>query len=106
MPQLQENGDAPSFSPDGKQIAYSSDQNGTFGVYIMSASGGDGQLISLPGVSASRARWMPDGKELLYEREDSDGVLIVRHRLLDHHEEVVERGCGPMRAATRSSSSR
>ena len=53
------------FSPDGKWIAYSSDESGTAEVYVQSfpASGGKKRISTNGGIEP---RWRQDGKELYY----------------------------------------
>ena len=56
---------SPRFSPDGRWIAYSSDENGRPDVYVQSFPAGARKwLISTSGGSAPR--WRADGKELFY----------------------------------------
>ncbi len=50
-----------SWSPDGKQIAYISDQSGQFNVYIITIGGGDPRLVLDTGYPAWKVRWSPDG---------------------------------------------
>ena len=50
-----------SWSPDGKQIAYISDQSGQFNVYIIPIGGGDPRLVLDTGYPAWKVRWSPDG---------------------------------------------
>jgi Tol biopolymer transport system component len=55
----------PQFSPDGKWVAYVSDESGRREVYVQSfpTSGGRWQISSKGG---SQPRWRQDGKELFY----------------------------------------
>ncbi len=57
------------FSPDGKWIAYSSDESGIWQVYVQSfpASGGKWQASTNGGV---QPQWRRDGKELFYLSSD------------------------------------
>jgi dipeptidyl aminopeptidase/acylaminoacyl peptidase len=59
----------PRFSPDGRWIAYCSDESGTAEVYVQShaASGGRWQVSTNGG---SQPRWRPDGRELFYVAPD------------------------------------
>jgi Tol biopolymer transport system component len=55
-----------NFSPDGKWVAYSSNESGTVEVYVrpFPASSGGKWLVSNGG--GNQVRWRPDGKELFY----------------------------------------
>jgi Tol biopolymer transport system component len=67
-----ENGGA--FSPDGRWIAYNSDESGPYEVYIerFPTHGGKRQISPTGG---SGARWRADGKELYYH--SLDGTLMA-----------------------------
>jgi Tol biopolymer transport system component len=62
------------FSPDGKWVAYTSNESGRWEVYVSSfpASGGNWRISSAGG---SEPRWRRDGKELFYLA--SDGKLMA-----------------------------
>jgi Tol biopolymer transport system component len=66
------------FSPDGKWIAYQSNESGRFEIYVQAfpASGGKWQVSTAGGRSP---RWRADGKELFYftPTEDSQMVMAV-----------------------------
>ncbi len=52
------------FSPDGRWVAYQSDESGRFEVYVRGfPSGGQWQVSTEGGF---RPRWRPDGRELFY----------------------------------------
>ena len=57
------------FSPDGRWMAYSSDESGQFQVYVQPTppNGAKWQISSAGG---SQPRWRPDGKELFYAAPD------------------------------------
>jgi Tol biopolymer transport system component len=63
------------FSPDGKWVAYSSNESGTQEVYVrpFPASSGGKWLVSNSG--GNQARWRSDGKELFYI--GPSGVLMA-----------------------------
>jgi eukaryotic-like serine/threonine-protein kinase len=64
------------FSPDGRSIAYQSDESGTWEVYLRGfpeSAPGTWQQISTGG--GVRLRWRPDGKERFYI--DSNGNLMA-----------------------------
>jgi Tol biopolymer transport system component len=59
------NSQGPRFSPDGRWIAYASDETGRFEIYVQSFPPGRGKwTISREG--ARTARWRGDGRELYY----------------------------------------
>lgn len=55
----------PHFSPDGKQIAFTSDREGSFQIYVMDAAGGAAEQITFHTAGYSLEDWFPDGKSLL-----------------------------------------
>jgi len=55
----QGNNEEPSFSPDGRYIAFSSDREGGKGIYIMRANGENQKRISPRNLKASGPRWSP-----------------------------------------------
>jgi Tol biopolymer transport system component len=56
---------SPRFSPDGRWIAYESDESGDFEVYMALTEGGGEKRRISPG-GGRRPRWRRDGKELYY----------------------------------------
>ena len=56
------------FSPDGKWIAYSSDESGNSEVYVRQFAGATatGTAIRISRGGGSEPRWRRDGKELFY----------------------------------------
>jgi dipeptidyl aminopeptidase/acylaminoacyl peptidase len=62
----EENG---QFSPDGKWIAYQSDESGSVEIYVQPFPG-PGPRIRISGAGGVQARWRNDGKELFYLAPD------------------------------------
>ena len=61
---------SPAWSPDGKSIAYFSDESGEYALHIKSQTGeGDTKKIELYGHSAyySSPRWSPDSKHVAFD---------------------------------------
>jgi TolB protein len=57
---------APSVSPDGRTVAYVSNESGGFAVWLMHADGTDQrQLLSTPDTDYFTPSWSPDGSRLL-----------------------------------------
>src|SRR4029453_4149506 len=57
----------PSFSHDGKRIAFQCNRSGSFEIWVSNADGSNQvQLTSLAGPPASRPRWSPDGQHIAF----------------------------------------
>jgi Tol biopolymer transport system component len=61
----------PSWSPDGRRIAFVSDRNGPLEVYLMNASGGDQRLVT----QGDDPAWSPDGRRISFA--GNDGLYLV-----------------------------
>jgi serine/threonine protein kinase len=65
----------PSFSPDGKWLAYANDETGHFEVYIQPFPSGTGRWqVSTAG--GSRPSWRKDGKELYFLSTDHEITAV------------------------------
>jgi tricorn protease len=56
----------PHFSPDGRQIAFSSNRSGSFAVYLVGVEGGDPTRLTWHPSGAFVRGWTPDGRRVLY----------------------------------------
>ena len=68
------------WSPNGQQLAFLSNEHGHFSAYVISANGGDAQLILDTGHPAWQVEWSPDGKHIAVccEMHGQDyGIFIV-----------------------------
>ena len=75
------------FSPDGKWVAFESDESGRFEVYVQRFPGpGTKTPISTNG--GAQVRWSPDGKELFYIA--LDGQLMAVKVRLDADRQTVD----------------
>ena len=63
------------FSPDGKWIAYSSNESGRWEIYVTSFPEGHGRW-QVSNSGGDQARWRSDGKELFYLSADSSIVAV------------------------------
>lgn len=86
----------PSLSPDGKSVAYSSDQKGTFEIYVkqLSETGGELQLTN-DGQQNFQPSWSPDGQRIAYHSRKRGGVWIVP-ALGGAPKHLTETGARPM----------
>jgi Tol biopolymer transport system component len=73
---------APAWSPDGREIAFASVQNGHWAIYLLGADGSNLQTwidlshtISDEGYGLNRLRWSPDGRWM--SMETSVGLYLV-----------------------------
>ncbi len=53
------NNEDPSFSPDGRHIAFTSDRDGAKGIYLMRVTGEDQKRITTKGIKATGPNWSP-----------------------------------------------
>jgi hypothetical protein len=63
------------FSPDGRWVAYASDESGRFEVYVQSFPGG-GRRYQASFDGGHRPHWRGDGKELFYIGADNYLVAV------------------------------
>lgn len=68
----------PQWSPDGKHIAYISDQSGREEVWVAPAEGGPARRVTDMDVLKMAIRWSPDSKHLLFTTSDN---RLFRHQL-------------------------
>jgi Tol biopolymer transport system component len=66
----------PAWSPDGRQLSYSTDRGGKLDIWLRDLSTGqDRQLTNLPGAAAVSGSWSPDGSHLAFL--DQTGALYT-----------------------------
>ncbi len=66
--------DEPHFSPDGKWIAYQSDESGQIEVYVQPFPG-PGEKVRISSSGGGEPKWRADGRELFYLAPD--GMLMA-----------------------------
>ncbi|MFN8372770.1 MAG: hypothetical protein U0694_07820 [Anaerolineae bacterium] len=49
----------PAWSPDGTQIAFASDRDGDYDIYIMNADGSDVRQVTFNDVDDTNPAWVP-----------------------------------------------
>jgi len=63
---------APSWSPDGKTLAFLSGRDGTSQVYVISMEGGEAKKLTALSTGADLFKWSPDGKSIAF----TSGVYV------------------------------
>jgi tricorn protease len=56
----------PVFSPDGKQIAFSSNRHGDYDIYVIPVEGGRPTRLTFDAADDHVTSWSPDGKQILF----------------------------------------
>jgi len=73
---------APAWSPDGKTIAYGKRTGRTYGLWVISAEGGEPTKVAVRGESGFLFRpfplWSPDGKWILCPQSDKINLFDVQ----------------------------
>lgn len=65
----------PRFSPDGKSIAFSSDRNGNFDVFIIPSEGGAVKQLTFHSADDTVLGWTPDSRAVLFASSRGDDFM-------------------------------
>ena len=65
----------PRFSPDGSQIAFSSNREGNYDVYVIPATGGKPRQLTFHSADDNVVGWSPDGKKILFTSARAQGAF-------------------------------
>ncbi|OIP32471.1 MAG: hypothetical protein AUK47_20505 [Deltaproteobacteria bacterium CG2_30_63_29] len=68
----------PSLSPDGKHLAFSSNDEGATEVFVMPGEGGSARRLTFGGHLAHVVGWLPDGSGIVYSTEASQPFSKTR----------------------------
>ena len=67
----------PTFSPDGRFIAYAADCSGNFDIWVQPVTGGNAVQITRSVTHDTQPDWSPDGSTLVFRSERLGGGLFV-----------------------------
>lgn len=68
----------PAWSPDGRFVAFSSDQSGNFDIWVRSVGEGNSIQVTKSAAQDWQPDWSPDGQSLVFRSErDGGGLFIV-----------------------------
>jgi serine/threonine-protein kinase len=65
----------PAVSPDGRWLAFASNQSGSDEIYLRAMAGGEEVQVSLGG--GTEPLWSPDGRELFYRSALREGAMLM-----------------------------
>jgi len=67
----------PTWSPDGRYIAYSSDRGGKFDIWVQQVTGGNPIQVTKGAGNNWQPDWSPDGKYIAYRSEGRGGLCMI-----------------------------
>ncbi len=85
----------PTWSPDGRFIAYSSDRGGNFDLWVQQVSGGNPVQVTKTAAHDWQPDWSPDGNSLTFRSEREGGGLFVVPVLGGNERKVAAFGYRP-----------
>ncbi|MBA2339793.1 MAG: PD40 domain-containing protein [Pyrinomonadaceae bacterium] len=70
--------DFPSMSPDGNAVAYCSDHNGSFEIYVKQLTPGAKEIqLTADGGQNFQPAWSPDGQRIAYYSKQRGGIWVI-----------------------------
>lgn len=85
----------PTWSPDGRWIAYSDDVNGHADIWVQPIDDGDPIRITDDAACDAQPAWSPDGTQLAFQSEREGGGLFVVPALGGTPRRISSFGCCP-----------
>jgi Tol biopolymer transport system component len=64
------------YSPDGSQIAFSSDREGNFELYVVDADGGNARRLTETTSNEAEPAWTPDGRQIVYQTDAAGATQV------------------------------
>jgi serine/threonine protein kinase len=87
--------DNPTWSPDGRYIAYASDRGGNFDIWVQQVSGGDPIPVTKSPAHDWQPDWSPQGDQIVFRSERDGGGLFVVPALGGRERRVSDFGYRP-----------
>jgi TolB protein len=66
----------PDWSPDGKQIAFASERDHNYEIYVMNADGSNPRRLTNSAMQELYPRWSPDGVHILFTNNEFASYLL------------------------------
>jgi serine/threonine protein kinase/sugar lactone lactonase YvrE len=85
----------PTWSPDGRFIAYSSDRGGNFDIWVQPLSEGEPVQVTKSPANDWQPDWSPDGNHIVFRSEREGGALFVVPALGGNERKISSFGYRP-----------
>jgi serine/threonine protein kinase/sugar lactone lactonase YvrE len=85
----------PTWSPDGRLIAYGSNRSGNFDIWVQQVGGGDPVQVTKSPAHDWQPDWSPDGNNIVFRSERDGGGLYVVPALGGNERKVSSFGFRP-----------
>ena len=67
----------PDWSPDGKQVSFTSTRDGKGDIYVMKADGSNQHRLTFDAALAYKSTWSPDGNRMFTSERDGHPEIYV-----------------------------
>jgi len=85
----------PTWSPDGKFIAYSSNQSGNFDIWVQPLGGGRAVRVTSDAANDWQPAWSPDGNSIAFRSEREGGGIFLVPALGGRERKLSDFGYSP-----------
>src|SRR5438046_4643116 len=86
----------PNWSPDGKTIVYSHNDDGKDShLYVVDSGGGEPRILTIHGEDFTPV-WAPDGSKIAFTRSSPSSVMVIDADGSNERQVAVDAGDGPV----------